>query len=82
MIPSAVLDSLAYSCSSQQMCAAAADLTVRINEGEYDNLDDAQLNDLQDLAVMLRSWAARVQTFEQLSDMPLRAMPIQPRTGA
>ena len=64
MIPASVLESLYGSPASQQMRDAANELALRIEQGEFDDLDELQRNDLQWLALMLQAWARRVQVLE------------------
>jgi hypothetical protein len=64
VIPASVLESLYGSPASQQMRDAASELAVRIEQGEFDDLDELQRNDLQWLALMLQAWARRVQVLE------------------
>ena len=64
MIPASVLESLYGSPASQQMRDAASELALRIEQGEFDDLDELQRNDLQWLALMLQAWARRVHVLE------------------
>jgi hypothetical protein len=69
-IPASVLESLYGSPASQQMRDAAMELVMRIEQGEFDDLDEMQRNDLHWLALMLQAWARRVQVLETVLVAP------------
>lgn len=64
MIPPRILDSLAATPVSLQIRDTATELAVRIEGGEFDDLDDLQRMDLQWLTVIMQAWARRVQALE------------------
>jgi hypothetical protein len=69
-IPASVLEGLYGSPASQQMRDAAMELVMRIEQGEFDDLDEMQRNDLHWLALMLQAWARRVQVLETVLVAP------------
>lgn len=81
VIPTAVLDGLSNTPTSQQMRDAAAELAFRIAHGEYDELDEMHRIDLQALSEILEAWARRVAELEaaiyptQTSEQDERAKP-------
>lgn len=67
VIPMSVVEVLAGSPVSEQLRDAAAELAFRLAHGEFDELNQAQRDDLQGLAQMLVAWSLRVAALEAAS---------------
>lgn len=63
---------------SQTLADAAVELGCRVELGEFDDLDEMQIGDLQALSQCLSQWALRAQIIEQ-SDS--RALLFEPGNG-
>lgn len=50
---------------SEQMSDAASELANRIELGEFDDLDEGQLNDLHALSNVMERWAAMAHIMEE-----------------
>lgn len=60
---------------SDELADASAELGCRVEMGEFDDLDDVPLGDLQGLGLRLGQWARRVRMLEQATSQSLGALP-------
>ncbi len=50
---------------SREIADAADELALRIDHGEFDDLEDPQMADLRMLATLMAQWAEHAQAIEQ-----------------
>lgn len=65
MIENIAFDPVSEGVLGQEMADAADELACRINLGEFDDLDEAQVADLRMLTAQMAHWAAQARALEQ-----------------